>query len=80
MKKLEQELLNKEQENMALQRAKVKLEADLTQAEEKLEESKRSQEDGEHTRSTNDSLQRKVQLLEDELNTADQTLKDTVEK
>lgn len=72
--------MTKEQENMALQRANVKLETDLKQVEEKLEESKRSQEDGEHTRSTNDSLQRKVQLLDDELATADRNLKDTVEK
>jgi tropomyosin len=56
------------------------LDADLEKAEGKLAESKAAAADGEHSRSTNDSLTRKIQLLEDELDAAEKNVKETVEK
>ena len=54
--------------------------ADLEKAEAKLAESKAAAADGEHSRSTNDSLSRKILLLESELDTAEKNVKETVDK
>ncbi|KAK0489105.1 tropomyosin [Armillaria novae-zelandiae] len=79
-KKYEQALLEKDQEITSLQHKLALLDADLEKAEGKVQEYKLAQEEGEHSKSTNDSLQRKVQLLEEELDVAEKNVKDTVEK
>jgi tropomyosin len=45
-----------------------------------LAEAKASLSDAESGKTTNEGLMRKVQLLEDELDTAEKNLKETVEK
>jgi tropomyosin, fungi type len=56
------------------------LDGDLEKAESKLAEAKQSSSDGETTKTTNEGLQRKVQLLEEELDAAEKNVKETVEK
>ncbi len=79
-KKYEQALLEKDQEITSLQHKLALLDADLEKAEGKAQEYKLAQEEGEHSKSTNDSLVRKIQLLEEELDVAEKNVKDTVEK
>jgi len=56
------------------------LDADLEKAEGKLSDLKTAQEEGEQSKSTNEGLTRKVQLLEEELDTAEKNVKETVER
>jgi tropomyosin len=56
------------------------IDANLEKAESKLSESKAAQEEGEHSKSTNEGLVRKVQLLEEELDAAEKNVKETMEK
>lgn len=56
------------------------LEAENEKAEEKLKEYKASSLESEQSRTTADSLVRKVQLLEEELDAAEKNLKETVDK
>ena len=79
-KKLEQLLLEKEQEISSLQHRLQVTEGDLEKAETKLNDLKASQAEGESSKSANEGLQRKIQLLEEELDTADKNLKEAVEK
>jgi len=79
-KKYEQELLVKDQEIKSLTHKLGVIEGDLEKAESKLSDLKNASEDSETRKSTNEGLQRKVQLLEEELDAADQNLKDNLEK
>lgn len=79
-KKYEQEILVKDQEIASLQHKLGVLEADLDKTEAKVGELKTAADAGESGRSTNDALSRKVQLLEEELDTSEKTIKETVEK
>ena len=45
-----------------------------------MSESKAAAEEGETSKSTNDGLVRKIQLLEEELDAAEKNVKETVEK
>lgn len=45
-----------------------------------MSKTKSALEEAEHGKATNDSLSRKIELLEDELDTAEKNLKETVEK
>ena len=45
-----------------------------------MAKTKTALEEAEHGKATNDSLTRKIELLEDELDTAEKNLKETVEK
>ena len=45
-----------------------------------MAKTKSALEEAEHGKATNDSLTRKIELLEDELDTAEKNLKETVEK
>jgi tropomyosin len=56
------------------------LEAENEKTEEKLKEYKASSLDSEHSKTTADTLIRKVQLLEEELDAAEKNLKETVDK
>jgi tropomyosin len=56
------------------------MDADLEKAESKLNDAKNAREEGDTSRVTVENLQRKVQLLEEELDAAEKNVKDTVEK
>lgn len=79
-KKYEQLILEKDQEITSLNHKLSVLDADLEKAESKLSESKAAAADGEHNKSTNEGLLRKVQLLEEELDAAEKNVKETMEK
>lgn len=79
-KKYEQVLLEKDQEITSLQHKISILDADLEKAEGKLSDLKHAQEDGEQSKSANEGLQRKIQLLEEELDAADKNLKESMDK
>ena len=79
-KKLEQLLLEKEQEISSLNHKLSVMDADLEKAEGKLTEAKAAQLEGESSKSVNEGLQRKIQLLEEELDAAEKNVKETVEK
>jgi tropomyosin len=79
-KKYEQIILEKDHEITHLQHKLSVVDADLEKAEAKLAELKSAQEDGETSKSTNEGLLRKIQLLEEELDAAEKNVKETVEK
>jgi hypothetical protein len=56
------------------------VEAELEKAEAKVVELKRDSGDADASKKTNDGLNRKVQLLEEELDAAEKNVKETVEK
>jgi tropomyosin, fungi type len=80
VKKLQQELLSKEQEITSLTHRLSLLEEQNEKYEAKLNESKAAAVDAESDRSTKESLTRKVQLLEEELDAAERNSKEVVEK
>ncbi|PIL25009.1 hypothetical protein GSI_12897 [Ganoderma sinense ZZ0214-1] len=79
-KKYEHLLLEKEQEITSLQHKISVLDGDLEKAETKLTDLKSAQEDGEQSKTANEGLQRKIQLLEEELDAADKNLKEAMDK
>jgi len=79
-KKYEQIILEKDHEITHLQHKLSIVDADLEKTEAKLVELKSAHEDGETSKSTNDNLTRKIQLLEEELDAAEKNVKDTVER
>lgn len=79
-KKYEQLLLEKDQEITSLQHKLGVLDGELEKAEGKVTEYKSVQEEGEHSKTTNEALIRKIQLLEEELDAAEKNVKETVEK
>lgn len=79
-KKYEQVILEKDQEITSLSHKLSLLDADLEKTEAKLAELKSAQEEGETSRTTNEGLNRKIQLLEEELDAAEKNVKETVEK
>lgn len=79
-KKLEMELLAREQEITSLSHKLNVMEGDLEKAEAKLADAKNAREDGDSAKSTAENLQRKIQILEEELDNAEKNLKETVEK
>lgn len=79
-KKYEQLLLEKDQEITSLTHRLSVLDGDLEKTENKLNDLKQAQEEGETSKSTNEGLLRKIQLLEEELDAAEKNVKDTVEK
>lgn len=56
------------------------LEADLEKSETKLSEAKAAAGEEETNRSANENLNRKIALLESELDTAEKNLRDTTDK
>ncbi|KAI0047228.1 hypothetical protein FA95DRAFT_1492837, partial [Auriscalpium vulgare] len=79
-KKLEQLLLEKEQEVQSLSHRLTQTQDSLDKTEEELKDAKRGSEEVGSQRTTNEALQRKVQLLEEELDAAEKNVKETVEK
>lgn len=79
-KKLEQDILNRDQEIQSLTHRLTKAETELDKAEEKLKDAKTVHDEHETSRAANDGLVRKIQLLEEELDSAEKNLKETVER
>jgi len=79
-KDLEQQVLVKDQEIKSLTHRLATAEQSLDTSETHLNEAKRFREDHETSKATNDGLLRKIQLLEDELDSAEKNLKETVER
>lgn len=79
-KKLEQEILGKEQEIASLSHRLTNAETKLESAEDKLNDAKHVRDEHETSKTTNEGLQRKIQLLEEELDSAEKNLKETVER
>lgn len=79
-KKYEQAILEKDQEITSLNHRLGVLENELEKVEGQLKEAKAGQMDGEHSKTTNEGLVRKVQLLEEELDAAERNVKETVDK
>lgn len=80
IKKLEQLLLEKEQEVTSLSHKLEVTNTELDAAEAKLADAKTAKEDSEQSKSTNEALLRKIQLLEEELDAAEKNAKETTEK
>jgi len=80
IKQIEHQLLEKDQTITSLNVQIARLEGEVQSTEEKLILAKSAQEDGEHSKTTNDSLARKIVLLEEELDAAEKNVKETTEK
>jgi hypothetical protein len=79
-KTLEQENLAKEQEITSLSHKNQLLEAQVEKLEADIKEHKTKAEEGAGHLGTNESLTRKLQVLEEEAETADRNLRETNEK
>jgi len=79
-KKLQQVILEKDQEIKSLTHKLSVTEGELEKAEEKLKDDKNIRDEHESSKTTNEGLQRKIQLLEEELDSAEKNLKETVER
>jgi len=80
VKKYEQLLLEKDQEITSLSHKLSVLDDDLEKAERQIADSKSVREEGEHSKTANEGLTRKIHLLEEELDAAEKNLKATTEK
>jgi tropomyosin len=80
VKKLEQENLQKEQEITSLQNRNGLLEAEVEKLESGIKEAKSIAGDSAQHSTQNEALTRRLQLLEEEAEAADKTLKETSEK
>ncbi|KGB76001.2 actin lateral binding protein [Cryptococcus deuterogattii R265] len=79
-KKLNQTLLERDQELASVQHKLQLAEEELEASESKVKELKAASDEGETHRTTGENLARKVQLLEEELDKAEKDLKETTEK
>jgi len=79
-KKYEQEILTRDQEISSLQHQLALRDAEIEKLEGHVSVAKHAKEEGETSKSANDNLTRKVQLLEEELDSAEKNAKETVEK
>lgn len=80
VKTLEQENLSKEQDITSLQHKNGLLEAEVEKLETAIKDFKKAAEDGTQHSTTNESLTRRLQLLEEEAEEADKTLREANEK
>ncbi|KAJ4425252.1 tropomyosin-2 [Gnomoniopsis sp. IMI 355080] len=80
MKALEQDNLAKEQEVTSLSHKNGLLEAEVEKLETMIKDFKKAAEDGTQHSSTNEALTRRLQLLEEEAEEADKTLREANEK
>lgn len=72
--------MTKDQEIVSLQHKIQNLEADLEKAEQKIIDAKSAKDDEETHKTVNDSLNRKIALLESELDNAEKQLRETTDK
>ncbi|KKY14974.1 putative tropomyosin [Phaeomoniella chlamydospora] len=80
IKTLEQENLQKEQDITSLTHRNGLLEAEVEKLESGIKEAKAEAGSSSHHATQNETLQRRLQLLEDEAEEADKTLRETNEK
>lgn len=80
IKTLEEDSLAKEHTILSLNRRLELANQDLEKSEAELAKRKQDSLEEEQSNATKDSLSKKVQLLEDELDAAEKNLKETVEK
>lgn len=80
VKTLEQENLSKEQEITSLQHKNGLLEAEVEKLETAIKDFKKAADEGQQHGTQNESLTRRLQLLEDEAEQADKTLREANEK
>lgn len=80
VKSLEQDALSKEQEITSLQHKNNLLESDVEKLEKVIEDFKKSVEEGQQHGTQNETLTRRLQLLEAEAEEADKTLREANEK
>lgn len=80
VKVLEQENLSKEQEITSLQHKNNLLEANVEKLEEDVKKHKAMADDGTNAATHNETLQRRLQLLEEEAEEADKNLRETNDK
>jgi len=80
VKTLEQENLAKEQEITSLSHKNQVLETELEKLEGGIKDAKAAADESAQHGTQNESLQRRLQVLEEEADNADKTLKETTEK
>lgn len=80
VKALEQDNLAKEQEVTSLSHKNGLLEAEVEKLETMIKDFKKAADDGTQHSSTNEALTRRLQLLEEEAEEADKTLREANEK
>lgn len=80
MKSLEQDNLAKEQEITSLSHKNGLLEGEVEKLETAIKDFKKAAEDGSTHSTTNETLTRRLQLLEEEAEEADKTLREANEK
>lgn len=80
VKTLEQDNLVKEQEITSLTHRNTLLEAEVEKLETGIKDAKAAASDSAHHGTENESLQRRLQLLEEEAEEADKTLRETNDK
>lgn len=72
--------MTKDQEIVSLQHKASNLEADLDKAEQSAAEHKAARDDGEQHKVNNDALNRKIALLESELDNSERQLREVTDK
>lgn len=77
---MEHDVLVKDQEIQSLQHKLSVTEADLEKAESSLKDHKSAKEESSAHKDTNESLNRKIALLEEELDNAEKNLRETTDK
>jgi tropomyosin, fungi type len=80
LKVLEQENLSKEQEITSLQHKNGLLETEVDKLETAIKDFKKAADEGQQHGTQNETLQRRLQLLEEEAEDADKTLREANEK
>lgn len=80
VKALEQENLAKEQEITSLSHRNQLLEGEVEKLDGQLADAKKTVAEGAHSGQQSEALQRRLQVLEEEAENADKTLKETTEK
>lgn len=80
VKVLEQENLSKEQEITSLQHKNNLLEGEVEKLENAVKDFKKAADEGQQHGTQNETLQRRLQLLEEEAEDADKTLREANEK
>ena len=80
VKTLEQENLSKEQEVTSLQHKNGLLEGEVEKLETAIKDHKKAADEGQQHGTQNETLQRRLQLLEEEAEDADKTLREANEK
>lgn len=80
LKRSEEEKMQQEHEIVSLSNRNKHLTDDLETALEKIEQLKALEEDGDGLKKENDSAQRRINLLEQELENSDKSLRETTAK